>query len=243
MKDVDLLLDFLKMPVGSSTEVLERFAELPGAIFRKGEENTQERFVYVPGSRRNRVVLVAHADTVWHNQDEHHQVIVDNASALSSSSIVGLGADDRAGCAILWLLRDSGHSLLVTDGEENHRIGSTFLMQECPAIAEEINTSHHFMVQFDRRNARDFKCYEVGTDEFRQYVHSETGYTEPDRKAYTDITTLCERICGVNLSVGYYREHTAQEYIEIDEWLHTLQIARKWLLKEDLPYFPLYQEI
>ena len=30
----------------------------------------------------------------------------------------GIGADDRAGCAILWLLKDSGHSLLVTNGEE-----------------------------------------------------------------------------------------------------------------------------
>lgn len=240
MKEVEVLKDFLQISPYSSTPVLQRFAELPGAIVQEGEGNSQERFVYVPGTRRDRVVLVAHADTVWHghHKDPHHQVVAENGLFRSASDNTGLGADDRAGCAILWLFRESGHSLLVTDGEERHQIGSRFLMEECPEIAEELNATHQFMVQFDRRNARDFKCYDVGTDAFRHYVHSVTGYTEPDKSAYTDITVLCRDICGVNLSVGYYDEHSKDECIYVDEWVHTLNLARKWLLDENLPRFP-----
>jgi hypothetical protein len=45
-----------------------------------------------------------------------------------------LGADDRAGLAILWLLRDLGHSLMVTDLEEHGRMGSTYPTSTSPGL-------------------------------------------------------------------------------------------------------------
>ncbi|MFA4958016.1 MAG: hypothetical protein WC556_13695 [Candidatus Methanoperedens sp.] len=103
-------------------------------------------------------------------------------------------------------------------------------------IKEEIQR-HQFAVQFDRRNRRDFKCYSVGTDDFREYLMEKTGYTEPDRDSYTDIVTLCRDICGVNLSIGYLNEHTNEEILLIDEWWDTLEMCRKWLCEPDLPKF------
>ncbi|OQY09386.1 MAG: hypothetical protein B6I30_09910 [Desulfobacteraceae bacterium 4572_187] len=85
-------------------------------------------------------------------------------------------------------------------------------------IADKINFEHQFVVQLDRRNGRDFKCYSVGTDEFRNYVGQTTGYIEPDRSAYTDIVTICRDICGVNLSIGYHSEHCENEHLVISEW-------------------------
>ena len=38
-------------------------------------------------------------------------------------------------------------------------------------IADEINHDHQFVIQFDRRNGRDFKCYDVGTDEHGNQGH------------------------------------------------------------------------
>ena len=60
--------------------------------------------------------------------------------------------------------------------------------------------------------------------------------------SFTDICTLCDGICGVNLSVGYYCEHQRNEFIVIDEWLNTLNVAMKWLSMDDLPKANIYQE-
>ncbi|MGC8605462.1 MAG: hypothetical protein ACP5VS_17490 [Desulfomonilaceae bacterium] len=119
---------------------------------------------------------------------------------------------------MLWLLKDLGHSLLVTNGEEHGRTGSSWLMDHNKDIADEINHDHQFVIQFDRRNGRDFKCYDVGTDEFRSYVARKTGYTEPGRTATTDIVTLCREIAGVHLSIGYHNGHGNQEYLNIGEY-------------------------
>ena len=94
------------------------------------------------------------------------------------------------------------------------------------------------MIQIDRCNAADFKCYNVGTDGFRSYVREKTHFTEPDRNRSTDIVHLCRDICGVNLSCGYYREHTDEEYLVKEVWRNTLEILRSWLSEKDIPGFP-----
>lgn len=202
-------------------------------------------------------MLVAHADTVWDESWSADGDDVDfsgpdrvcleevNGVIRSTSRNRGIGADDRAGLAILWLLKDLGHSLLITDQEEQGRLGSSRFRKDHPDILSQIHRDHAFAIQFDRCAARDFKCYEVGTDEFRHYLRKTTGYTEPDRRSFTDICTLCEPcgdtpgICGVNLSVGYYDEHTADEVLVIEEWCHTLNLARRWLSEASLPVFRL----
>lgn len=217
------LVRFLNFSIYSAEPVLDEFSKLNNAV-REGFGSSQ--FVYVPGTRPDRVVLVAHADTVW-----------DNSHYTTYNRDIGIGADDRAGCAILWLMKDSGHSLLVLNGEESGMIGADYLIEHCPKIKEEIN-SHQFMVELDRRNAKDFKCYNVGTPEFREYLKTELkGYKEPDVYSFTDIVTLCHNIPGVNLSVGYYNEHTGKEYINVNEWYDTFATVKQWLSKKNLPKF------
>lgn len=237
----DILESFLKIPLESADGVFEKFMEMPGHIFRGVG---QRRFLYTPGQRHNKVCLVAHGDTVWDSQREYEpfperEFGFDGERFFSKTAGCGLGADDRAGCAILWILQDLGHSLLITDGEESHGQGSTWLMNYNKDIAEEINGEHQFLVQFDRKRARDFKCYNVGTDEFRSYIERVTGYTEPDRSSFTDIVTLCKRLAGVNLSIGYYNEHHENETLIFSQWENTLNVAAEWLSNSDLPLFRL----
>ncbi len=242
MDDLKLLTEFLSYPLDTGGPIFERFAELAGAEYRTGEG--QQQFLYLRGRRRNKVLLVAHVDTVWHGWNGKDgpllpQLLIDGPLVRSAAQEFGIGADDRAGCAILWLLRELGHSLLLTDGEENGRKGSRWLMED-PGnrdIRVEIQRDHRFLVQFDRRNGRDFKCYDVGTEIFRAYVTEKTGYSEPDRNSFTDIVTLCRDLCGVNLSVGYRNEHSARETLNIVEWENTLNLAGKWLSEPDLPVF------
>lgn len=231
--EIVVLKEFLSLPHRAST-VLDKFAALPGAVRKSGGEG--EGFVYIPGTREKGVLLVAHADTVADASQE--VVLEENAGVIRNTKGI-LGADDRAGCAMLWLLRETGHGLLVTDGEEKGCIGARFLRDGCPDIFDEINGRYQFMVQVDRRNGRDYKCYDVGTDAFRAYVESKTGFAEPDRSSSTDIRVLCKKICGVNLSCGYRNEHHEDECIMTSEWLGTLNLLRKWLAEDALPKFPL----
>ena len=177
---------------------------------------------------------MAHADTFWdreygYDPGRTHKIKIEDGNISAVDEEFGLGADDRAGCAMLWLLKDLGHSLLVTNGEENGQKGSSWLMDHNKDIADEINHDHQFVIQFDRRNGRDVKCYDVGTDEFRSYVAEKTGYRQPKPGSSTDIRTLCREIAGVNLSIGYRNEHHENQYLNIAEWEHTLKVVKEWL--------------
>lgn len=245
----ETLKAFLNMPLWTSNSVFDKFIELGNhVVFRQAQDNRLQRFLYCEGERKNKVVLVAHADTVFDEEYGGERIehnVVENREIFSGRDKDGnetaIGADDRAGCAILWLLRESGHSVLLTDGEERGGIGSYWLMNDNPDIAQKIN-EHQFMIQFDRRNSNDFKCYDVGTPEFRNFIEEKTGYREPDRSSYTDICTLCRDICGVNFSIGYYGEHTPQETLNFNEWQNTLNMAID-LIGGELPRFIRKQSI
>jgi len=239
MNDLDVLMEFLEMPVATSESVFMKFAGEDGAVHRG---RSPEQFLYLPGNREDRVLLIAHADTWWDGQEEWDPEwsgrLIEEKGVITRSN-GALGADDRAGCAMLWLLKDTGHSLLITDGEEIGRRGSTWLMSENGDIADEINRSHRFAVQLDRCHGNDFKCYSVGTDEFQEYMGEATGYSGVDDGGRTDIVTLCREIAGVNLSIGYWNEHSLEEHLVLREWQRTLDLCRRWLGKEGLPKFAL----
>lgn len=233
--DFNTLMGFLEIPLGSSDGVFERFNSIPNGMTLG---TSPKRFFYSSGYRENRVLLVAHGDSSWDGTKcPQHKVIESEGVLRSSSPLHGVGADNRAGCALIWLLRELGHSILITDGEEQGLVGSKFLMGKYPDLAEEIQTTHQFVIQLDRANATDYKCYDVGSDSFRGYVETMTGYSEPDRWSCTDIVELCTEICGVNLSVGFQNEHTSAENLNLNHWRNTLDICREWLSQSDLPRF------
>jgi hypothetical protein len=146
---IEVLRSFLEIPLGCADGVFDRFLEIPGAIYR-GEG--LKRFLYARGSRSNKVLLVAHADTFWdreygYNPSPIHKIKIEDGNITAVNEEFGLGADDRAGCAMLWLLKDLGHSLLVTNGEEKGQLGSSWLMDHNKDIAHEINQDHQFVIQ------------------------------------------------------------------------------------------------
>lgn len=182
-------------------------------------------------------MLIAHTDTVWDGESGYPgRVRYQNGVYCSRRPEIGIGADDRAGCALVWELRDLGHSVLLVSGEEDGCKGSYWLADQNPDILDELNR-HRFLVQFDRQGRAEFKCYDVGTTAFRTYVHTQTGFTEPDRRSTTDIRVLARGICGVNLSVGYHDEHCPEERLVYADWAYTHQIGRRWLEQTPLPRF------
>ena len=246
MNELNVLKRFLSFPISSTEEIFEEFKTIKGHVFSEESNKGKKRFLYVEGRSENKVILVAHADTYFdivYGYSKKTNILLDEGDIWRAVDENGkpqlLGADDRAGLAMLWLLKDSGHSLLVTDGEERGRVGSTYLMNENFDISNAINLKHQFMIQLDRRNDRDYKCYDVGTYEFRNFIETQTDFSEPNRSSYTDICTLCRDICGVNFSIGYMNEHGVNETLNISQWLNTYDILTKLLSKEYLPKFSL----
>jgi hypothetical protein len=146
---IEVLKRFMEIPLGSADGVFDRFLEIPGAIYR-GEG--LKRFLYVRGSRSNKVLLVAHVDTYWYHDYGYYpspiyEIRIENGEIRAVNDEFGLGADDRAGCAMLWLLKDLGHSLLVTNGEEDGQKGACWLMSDNKGISDEINQDHQFVFQ------------------------------------------------------------------------------------------------
>ena len=226
-----VLEKFLSCNLASTQEVFNEFIKLENAQYFP-ETDGFDDFVYVPGRRSDRVVLVAHADTVF-SQDGQHKVVFEDGIYRSGEYdvAIGIGADDRAGCAMLYLLKDSGHSLLITNGEESGCLGSLSIRKNHEKIYDELN-SHMYFLELDRRNSSDFKTYDIPvSNEFNDFIAKETGFKEADTHSSTDITILCDKICGVNLSVGYYYEHTHVEYLVFSEWKHTLDVVMEMLKK------------
>ena len=234
MTERETLEMFLKCGLSSTDEIFEKFLTLENA--KSYETNGSIDCVYVPGTRSDRVLLVAHADTVftiYPDNEKRHEFVIDEGDIYRSlEDDAGLGADDRAGCAILWLLKDLGHSLLVTNNEEIGSVGAQNIRDYHKELFEELN-NHQYMIEFDRRNSCDYKVYDIPvTEDFKRFIEINTGYTEADKHSSTDITILCDKICGVNLSVGYYYEHTVFERLKFHEWGNTLNIAKNMLEPE-----------
>lgn len=227
----------------SQDNVLDKFHGLVDA-FSDGKMENQQKFIYIPGTRSDRVLLVAHADTVWNSlnidlgyandtvfstgRNAKINYINKKKKIIGSRVGKGIGADDRAGCYIVWKLRESGHSILITSGEEIGCITSKFIMGSS-WWRKEI-AKHNFAIQFDRRGRDDIVFYDVGTEKFAEYIKSNTGY-KPENGTFTDIRILCKDICGVNMSVGYFSEHTPDEMLYVPYMENTLRIARDMLAK------------
>lgn len=221
---LEILTEFLRCPLYDGSEVLQRFRALPNAQYFAGAAPL-ERYVYIPGTRQDRVLLLAHVDTVWdenylHTRLETTPVFAENLMK-GSNAAVGLGADDRAGCALLWLLKDSGHSLLIFDGEEHGHGGAKLLPKSNKRLLREINR-HRYMISLDLQG-KDCCHYHgiLNSRAFQRYIEEQFAPKVLSFKAGTDISFVARGACGVNLSIGYERQHSAAEYLSVPVWYET----------------------
>lgn len=247
----EILLQFLKMPLYKTDDVFLKFkTSLDDYIFRSHLNDERIRFLYHRGERDNKVLLVSHVDTFFtqkrgYSNSQHRLIEYPDNTIISDDPERGLGADDRAGCAILYLLKDMGHSILLLDSEEYSCLSANWLIQSFPSIANEIN-NHQFMIELDLEGNSNYKTYDLGTNEFKKYIEDEFGFTSIDVSKYpkggTDIVCLAKDICGVNLSVGYKYHHTPKEFININHWYKTLVKLSEFLQNKNIPKFRLKKE-
>lgn len=235
-----LLEEFLSYPLNMAEDIFARFESLPGAVSGKGE-HPLERYVCIPGTRENKIVLVAHADTVWddaYGKPAQTTVTFEDGCFKSTNPNCGIGADDRAGCAMLWALRDSGHTILLVNGEEKGKWGAKFLRKSNPQLFRELNR-HQFMIELDWRGTGTCLFNQVrNSNRFRKYIADVLGFRDAKTSGGCDLEILCKKVCGVNIGVGYQGWHRPTESLSLADWENTLARLTDFL-KTAHPRFPL----
>jgi len=171
-----------------------------------------------PGAKKTdkRTMLVAHIDKS--RTDKEIDVLFDKKYQIYWSP-QGLGADDRAGVyGILQIYNrlpaNMKPYLLFCDKEESGGVGAKEAAEDLKHMAKRIS----FMIELDRKGTRDAVFYNDESSKFKKYIEK-FGF-ERCFGTYSDISTIGKawRIASVNLSCGYFDQHTLYERLEY-EWL------------------------
>ena len=181
------------------------------------------------------VMLVCHADIVGKDNPDSfiYMTEKDGTTTIMAYDKRTLGGDDRCGQYIILealkelVAHDIKPYVLVTSDEEKGCIGASSFVKAMPTNEYDIK----FMIELDRRGANDLVYYDCdGHEEFMRYCEQSTNYVH-NYGSYSDIVEVMEawKICGVNMSCGYYNEHTSNEYVVIEEMMNTLHTLVKWL--------------
>jgi hypothetical protein len=176
------------------------------------------------------ILLVAHMDTVddtcsWIYPKKLNALklvknIKNENGVLRNRGGGVLGGDDRAGVySILNILKTRAENnqplpaVLFTTGEECGGIGVAQFCRNKILSSLSIN----LMIELDRRGMDEYVTYHTMPQKVCDYVEA-FGWC-PAFGIYSDIQDLTEeyRIPSVNVSIGYYHQHTSREYLVLEE--------------------------
>lgn len=205
------LIPLLKLSEAELQEVLYKLL-----VKMYGKENVVYTKDYVFAKGKIPICLVAHTDTV------HKELPVDilhNHRMLWSPQ--GIGGDCRAGCYALLKIAEKGFRphLLFTAQEEVGCLGAKKFVEDY----QEFDGDLKYFIEIDRRGSKDCVFYNCDNKKFEEYV--KTFGFETAKGSCSDISKLAPhfKVSAVNLSAGYFSEHTKNEYIRFDYLLNTIK--------------------
>lgn len=181
--------------------------------------------------------LVAHMDTV--NDSAMSTPIIESGGFLYRKNTI-LGADDRAGCQIIHNHFNNCNFILTVD-EESGGLGAE-VVGDTPYIQQLVNDMKvPCLLEFDRRGNSDIVgiyndyCDERLSDAIQAIAPDYTDATG----TFTDIDRLKPLgLQGVNLSVGYYDQHTNREKLNLKEFARADKLAKDLLKGLTGDWFP-----
>lgn len=174
-------------------------------------------FVFAQGTFP--VMLVAHMDTV-HKELVKEIIYSSNGNIISSPQ--GIGGDDRNGVImILEVIKRYDCSVLFCEDEEVGCVGSGKFAETDLAKQLEFN----YIIEFDRANSCDAVFYNCANDDFEEFITKD--FYETQYGSFTDICEIAPVIgcAAVNLSCGYYKPHTTNEFVNIKEMERSIEEA------------------
>lgn len=182
----------------------------------------KQDFVYI--NNKSDVTLVAHIDTVRWDNKKPVQPVFKGDCIYNANGI--LGADDRAGVFGLLFIYDylkaegkKVPNLLFTTGEESGNIGANAFCDTCKKLIDKTKV----FIELDRAGKNDFVTYDYEPDKNSKRFFTSFGFKHAIG-SFSDISAIIENYkkpC-VNLSIGYYNQHSNKEYLNISEMFATI---------------------
>lgn len=166
-------------------------------------------FVFAKGNIP--VLLVAHLDTI-HKETPKIFQYKENGNIISSPQ--GIGGDDRNGVySVLEIARKYNCSVLFCEQEEVGGIGAEKFTKSKTAKELKFN----YMIELDRMGSNDAVFYNCDNFEFEEFITKE--FYKTSYGSFSDISILAPHFgcAAVNLSCGYYKAHTKDEYVVLTE--------------------------
>lgn len=171
------------------------------------------------------IMLCAHMDTV-HEKNVENIFISDNGTLWSPQ---GIGGDDRCGIYTI-LMSITGENkpyILFTEDEETGCIGAGYFADDVKSgliNGKDININ--FIVEADRKGADDSVYYDCDNPEFEEHINSFGFVTSYGTCSDISYIAPALGVAAVNLSCGYYDQHTLKETIVLSELYNTIHKVR-----------------
>lgn len=185
----------------------------------------KESWLVVPPNSKSKICLVAHIDRIFDNPHQKKKVIPKkHGEKKELHSPHGISGDDRCGVyGLLHIYRtlpaDKRPYILFTDKEEKGLFGAKEAVNVFDAQLKDID----FFIELDRQGSKDMVFYNNEPKEFEQHI-GKHGF-EKSIGTTSDIKILGKHFNkkSVNVSVGYYGQHTKNEYIVVKQLLDTIE--------------------
>ena len=184
---------------------------------RYEEVIVDDGFVYAQGSFP--VLLVAHLDTV---HSKLPNIILYDKDQNTVSSPNGIGGDDRCGVYMIFeIIKKFNCSVLFCEDEEDGGIGANKFVKTDFARTLDFN----YIIEFDRANANDAVFYSCDNYDFEKFITRD--FYKINYGTYSDICDIAPVIgcAAVNLSCGYYKAHTKDEYVVLSDMENSIKAA------------------
>lgn len=171
------------------------------------------------------IMLCAHMDTV--HEDAVKDIYMSDKGTLWSPQ--GIGGDDRCGIyTILMCLRSKNKPyILFTEDEEIGCVGAEHFTDDVRSgVIDRKDIDINFIVEIDRKGADDSVYYDCDNPEFEEYINSFGFWTSYGSCSDISYVAPALGVAAVNLSCGYYDQHTLKETIVLSELYGTIQKVR-----------------
>lgn len=176
--------------------------------------------IFVPKNINGELPMIcSHLDIIANKLPDK---VLMNEDIIKSENEI-LGGDDGCGNFIMVNLmksRPNDFIFAFFHGEERGCIGSSHftITDDFYDIIDNVSC----FIAVDRRGKNDLATYGYNNEDLIE-IFEDVGYNAV-RGSYTDVTILSgsSDIACVNLSVGYYNEHTKYEYVKPQETIDTL---------------------
>lgn len=178
------------------------------------------------------ICLVAHVDTV-----PRRGVQLVSEGCVITNACGPLGADDRAGVyAILHLIQEtSARPIVVLTNHEESGCAGAYNLVAARGL-DSCKDQLRLFVELDRQGYQDYVCYTTGLPESTRAFVERYGWREAIG-TFSDVKVLTEEylIPHVNLSVGYWAQHTSAERLDIAGLMATI-VRVDAMLHADVPW-------